>query len=369
MPDLRSMIDGKVLCAAPPRASKPSPTAQKVAETLQDPVGATRDKFQKLNEAKLNYDKLRHETLMDQIPTLSVIKHIAQTHGVMPNVGTPQLDQGQMNPNMTGNPDDPEQYDEDGNPVNMTQQPGKLQSPRPSQVGTMPGVAPGPAQSAVPPKMGMPQPGGGGGNPAKSGMGKPSPVASKGKSNPAAKKPTPGGKPAPGKNGNGKEIELHIKGSGDIGKRVLAGASNRLETQLGMGTLMAGGPGSGRRKGYGSGVISTPRNELDREQMRRAAEREERYQRMVDRHRNYGTPRNVADVMEDAKKKSVSADIGTTLHEKTDVPGDEAALNPVMRANRKRRRAAKRGWSTKSHGHLSAKEKKAHWGTVKGLKK
>lgn len=330
MPNLRDMLDEKAIYAGAPKSSKPSPTATKVAETLQDPVGATKDKFQKLNEAKLNYDQLRHETLMEHIPTLSVIKHIAQTHGVMPNVGTPQLDQGQMNPPMAQNPDDPNQVDEEGNPLDPTQ--GPLANPgmlRPSQAGFQPGVAPGPQESVRPGKLGMAKPGG------KPASNSPTPKGAK----PAVKKPGAAGKPGEGK---GKEINLKIKGSkvyaggpgsgrhavgdkvknvfnkktgtvvkeyqtghvhkgeqwvhvklddgktvhypganfeklnvtqmaaatssGDLGSRFLAGGSHRLENNLGMGilksgggdpnltgkTVQAGGPGSGRRPGFGN---------------------------------------------------------------------------------------------------------------------
>ena len=52
--NLRDMIDGRVLTAAAPVASKPSPVAKHVAGHIQDPLGATKEGFGKLQEAKLN---------------------------------------------------------------------------------------------------------------------------------------------------------------------------------------------------------------------------------------------------------------------------------------------------------------------------
>src|ERR1039458_6981246 len=196
MPNLREMIDGTTICAGAPKASKPSPVAQHVSQQIQDPLGATKQDFETLQQKKLEYDQAREKTQRNLAPVQSVLDQAAQLHGLtvgnnqqnMP--GTPSLGQGMPGqPNAQDNPE----VDEDGNPIppdqsglpsgqgqpgaqaglptgkpqpgngampqNMSQTVGKMNSNRPSQAGFQPGVAPGPAESVRPPKLGQAQPG------------------------------------------------------------------------------------------------------------------------------------------------------------------------------------------------------------------
>jgi hypothetical protein len=320
MPNLREMIDNRTICAGAPKVSKPSPVAQHVASHVQDPVGATKDTFSKLTQKKMEYDMAREEAQRNLAPVQSTLTHISQMHGIQPGMGTP----GMMPAQQPVNPDDPEQYDENGNPINMQQTTGQMNMNRPSQVGSQPGVAPGPAQSVVPPKMGMPKPG------------------QPGMQNPMAKKPA-GNKSLPGAKGPGdpkvanktkkaqnsspgKEVELHIKGSGDTGSRILAGASNRLETQLGLGMLKFGGVKSSANS------IIPKGGDLD------------------------------------LTGKTVRALASNLGNKATDMgESSEVAYNPKFAAtSRKKRKSAKKAWKARGKGHLSAKEKKALYESMSG---
>lgn len=200
VPTLRDIVDGKVILAAFPVPSaggnstasvpvskstktssnkangKASPMADHVSKHLQDPVGSTKDQFNKLQEAKSNYDMTREETQRQLSPVQAVINHVSSIHNLQPNSGVAPLGGDPNNPMAS---DDPNagQVDENGNPlppsqnpagangpgtvpVNMGQTVGKMNQSRPSLVGNQPGVSPGPQQSVVPPKAGVPKPGG-----------------------------------------------------------------------------------------------------------------------------------------------------------------------------------------------------------------
>lgn len=204
MPTLRDMVDGKVLFGAGamgmpgkpigkdtkvPTQSKSStsdvsdesasPMADHVSKHIQDPVGSTKDQFNKLQQSKADYDMTREETQRLLSPVQSVINHVSSIHNLQPNSGVSPLGGDPNNPMAS---DDPNagQVDENGNPlppskaqagggagtvpVNMGQTVGKMNQSRPSLVGNQPGVSPGPQQSVVPPKNGMPQPGNAQGN-------------------------------------------------------------------------------------------------------------------------------------------------------------------------------------------------------------
>lgn len=228
MPNLRAMIDGTTLTAGAIKAKKPSPAAQHVSDHIQDPVGATKEGFEGLQEAKLKYDMARESMQRNLAPVQSVMDHVSQVHGIQPGMGTPGLG--------NGNVDSPE-VDEDGNPIigqpGQMNQPGQLplgKSPQPGQsspmqnmnkqrpsiVGNKPGVVTGPQQSVVPKKLGQAAPGG-----------------KKAQNSPQPK----GAKPAPKGGKTGREVNVKVSASG-VG--VMAGGSTRLSTQLGLGVLRCG---------------------------------------------------------------------------------------------------------------------------------
>lgn len=174
MATIRDLLDGKELNFAA------SPLAKHVSSHLQDPVGATKDQFGKLQKARLNYDMAREETQRDLAPVQSLITHLSQMHGLDPGKPTPSMGQGvdsmggpedeldengnpTPKPGMTpgvglGNTPNPEN-DRFGNPNNMQQTVGKMNQTRPSLAGHQPGVAPMMEKQVVPPKLGMASPG------------------------------------------------------------------------------------------------------------------------------------------------------------------------------------------------------------------
>lgn len=288
MPNLRDMIDNKTIVAAgiappmpaptaapaapPPGNAKPkfgkppkggSPMANHIANHMQDPLGATKEGYQNLTQKKLEYDQAREDMQRNLAPVKSVMDHVSQIHGIQPGApagqiptpgmtpGQPQIDPmtGQpmaggpgQDPNNPGQNDNPE-LDEFGNPVNMGQTTGKMNQNRPSMAGHQPGVAPGPQQSVVPGKMGMPRPGGmqqtnkpaakpkgAGGMPGAKGPGDPK-VA--GKNNKA-------------QSNSSRQIKIHVAASNAIG---MINSTRIHEAQLGLDKLRCGGPGSGRHKG------------------------------------------------------------------------------------------------------------------------
>lgn len=336
MPNLRDMIDGTTITAAAPVPKKPSPVAQHVSNHIQDPVGATKEGFGELQDAKLKYDMEREKMQRNLAPVQSVMQHVSQVHGIQPGMGTPGMgvaDQGGMN---SDNPD----VDEDGNPIDPEQarQPGqmgqnnpimsKMNQGRPSVVGTQPGVAPGAQKQVVPQKMGMPKPGGPGASnsPQPKGAGV-KPVAK------TAKPPAKGGGKAPAKaapkgGASGREVKINVTAS----RGVLMGSERNLESQFGLGVMKCGVSGmakTARMPNPGSSTRPSLRSGTD----------------------------------------SVS-----------DKEGDPLAYNAKMNAGHKkgcmcancskamksagRSKGAKKGWSTRGKGHLSKTEKAAHYATM-----
>ena len=270
MPNLRDIIDDKVICAAAPRASKPSSVAQHVASHIQDPLGSTKQDFQDLSEKKLAYDQSRAQAQMNLAPVQSVLDHASQLHGLtiprsagmMP--GTPGMDLGQPGQGPQNN-DSNNPVDEQGNPTpgapgaiigkpmpgngknpgNMSQTTGKMNSNRPSLAGFQPGVSPGPAESVRPTKLGQAQPG------KQSARNSPQPNNSGNMYNKQAAPPK-GNRTLPGAKGPGdskvenqtkkanaksaREIKVHVSASA-IPYDINRGGSKRLETQLGMASL------------------------------------------------------------------------------------------------------------------------------------
>lgn len=242
MPTLRAILDNTTITAAAPKAIKPSPVAQHVSDHVQDPFGATKEGFQKLQQKKLEYDLERENMQRQLAPVQSVIQHVSDMHGIQPGTGTPGMMNGQ--PGNTDNPD----VDEYGNPINMGQTPGQMNQNRPSQAGFKPGVAPGFSEKqVVPGKAGMASPGG----PAARNA--PRPNAQGNTFNKMAAPPR-GNRSMPGAKGPGdkkvankgkqaqtnssRQIKVHVTASGIS---AMPGARNRLETQLGLGSLKCGG--------------------------------------------------------------------------------------------------------------------------------
>lgn len=298
MPTLREIIDGTVLAAAgiapaaPPPGNavpkgkgakgngkngngkgSPSPLAKHISDHLQDTVGATKEGFTKLQDAKTQYDMQREEMQRNLAPVQSVLDHVSQLHNLDTTPGAqidplaPYQDPNQMGgpgSNAPGSQDAAQGYDKDGNPVNMNQTVGKMNQSRPSLVGHQPGVAPGPAQSVVPGKKGLPQPGQGN-SAGRAGM--PSqpnaqfgPQAAPPKGNrsmPGAKgpgDPKVANKTNKAQNNSSRQIKVHVSAASAI---PVIKASSTIETQFGIAMLRstsikAGGPGSGRHAEHGT---------------------------------------------------------------------------------------------------------------------
>lgn len=276
MPTLRDIIDNRTIIAAAPKASKPSPVAQHIADHVQDPFSATKDGFSDLQQKRNEYDMSREKMQRNLAPVQSVIDHAALMHGLTvgsgmsnpmpgtPPMGTAGVDPNDPNADPNAMQDDPDMGGQ-GVPQNMGQQPGnKMNQARPSVVGNQPGVAPGPQQSVRPPKLGMAQPG-------KPKAGIPQPGVNK--SNPQNMQynkqaaPPKGNKSLPGAKGPGdpKNAAKNKKAQdGTTGRQIKVNVSafaERQESQFGFGMLKAGGvtssassiikaggPGSGRHK-------------------------------------------------------------------------------------------------------------------------
>lgn len=169
MPTLRNMIDGRTLIAA-------SPAAQSVSKKVVDPFGEVKDGVDELNDAQLKYEQAKSKAAMSWMPVKKVSDALDQQHGL--GLNSPDANQGYQDPNqpidpMTGMPMPPQPQAMPGqSPFGQANLANKMQPPgapgQPSPAGKMPGSAPppgmpgnpaGPAQSAVPGKMGVPQPG------------------------------------------------------------------------------------------------------------------------------------------------------------------------------------------------------------------
>jgi hypothetical protein len=351
MPTLRSMIDNTTIFAGAPKAIKPSPAAQHVADHMNDPLGATKEGFSKLTQSKLEYDQQREEMQRQLSMPQAVINHVSQVHGLQPNSGA-MNEQGQ--PGMMGqpNPDDPDAVDENGNPLppgggGQSAMPGQMpgampkgaagapltsvgQNSRPPLAG-QPGQAPGPAQSTMPPKLGVPQPGKQGMTPKGSPMGQPK-VAAKPKGAGQSFPKAPGsGKVASknnkAQNNSARQIKVHVTAS--TGNAILSGGSKNIESHMGMESLRsssvhAGGPGSGRHPGGGV-----------------------RTKRVKDMFKDYGKSGTTVRAPRGAhtlpnwdrdwtpKKEEMEAGLDA-LNEKSTDTGNEESYNPVVRAGDKK---------------------------------
>lgn len=286
MANLRQMIDGRTVHSASvapagstaspaiplPTAGKKlpkppkqvSPAAQDVAKTMQDPVGETQDQFSDLMRKQLDYNVARENMKRKLLPVQSIVQHVNDLHQL---TGDPQNPNDPMNSNM--NQDQEDAYQDPNDPNQMNDQ------PKVGQPG-MPGNPMGPAQSKVPPKMGMPAPGS-----TKAG---PPNVPGAGQSNiqtnPAAKKPAGNGS-LPGAKGPGdpkvanrnKKAQQNSTGSGRqikiaVHANVDQGARRNVFASQGFGSLKFGGvtssadvnafamPGGGTRglPGGGGGI-------------------------------------------------------------------------------------------------------------------
>jgi hypothetical protein len=198
MPTLRKMIDSGELDAA-------SPLAKQVGEHVQDPVGSTKDMFEDLGNARLEYDMKKEAAKRQLAPAKAVISHVEQLHElapdeeegydpnmVDPNTGMPMAPPpGQMAPPMGGKPP----------MAGMPAVPGKPQPmPGPGGKASYPGAGPKVPGAVVPGQMGKP----GAVPPARGAMpGQPQPGAAK----PPAAGPK---KAAPKKGASGREVKVHV---------------------------------------------------------------------------------------------------------------------------------------------------------------
>jgi hypothetical protein len=165
-----------------------SPGAKHVGSQVQDPFGQTKDMFDKVHKAKMDYELSKQNLITQTAPTRAVLDRVSQIHqldqqpvsmglgtqpGIMPNPAdaTQGFDGNgnRMNDSLGTDPAMGQEVDQSQAgtqldpasrlPQNMAQTPGQMNQNRPSQAGFQPGVSPGPAQSVRPAKMGVPQPG------------------------------------------------------------------------------------------------------------------------------------------------------------------------------------------------------------------
>jgi hypothetical protein len=371
------MIDNKTIYATAPKAKKPSPVAQHVADHMQDPLGATKDGFQDMQQKKLEYDMSREKMQRNLAPVQSVIDMASQLHGLtippggmMP--GTPAMGQGQP-----GAQDNPE-MDEDGNPLppgqsgqgqpsgpgaligkpmpgqgipgNMSQTVGNMNSNRPSLAGFQPGVSPMDQQQVRPPKLGQAQPG----NPIA--RNSPSPqgnMYNKQAASPKGSKKLPGAK-GPGdpkvanrskqaQSKSAREIKVHVSASASaIPYDTKYGSKNRLETQMGYGTLKC--------------MSMMPHSSV--------------------------TPGSSKSFAKNGAMSMLSGPASLSDKDTTDTQHD-VAYNPKLSAGGKCKKCgkkmsacsckikssghslgAKKGWSIRNKGHVSKSEKQGHYSTM-----
>src|SRR3954464_1650435 len=121
MTNIRDLVDGRDLSFA-------SPLAKHVGSHMQDPVGATKENYGKLQEAKLKYDMAREETQRGLIPVQGVITHLSQMHGLDPNMPTPGMGMG-TDPNMDPNMMDPNMMDPNDPAAGQTDEMGNHMPP------------------------------------------------------------------------------------------------------------------------------------------------------------------------------------------------------------------------------------------------
>jgi len=344
MPTLREIVDGKSLSAA-------SPMAEHVSKHVQDPVGATKDDFGKLQKAKLEYDMQREQTQRNLSPVQSVITHLSQMHGLMPDMPpTPALGQGA---NSMGGPQDPNdpnaEVDENGNPIqpgqngpqvnpNMDQTVGKMNMNRPSMVGHQPGVAPMMEKQVVPPKLGMASPG----------------------------KPQARNSPAP----NSQGMQYNRQASPPKGNRSLPGAKGPGDAKVQNRSKKAFGKSTGTKQEQSRPIKVTVHANASMPRVTTI----QASRGLAELKANAGSmpigpggalgpsgvmPGNVPKTGEpiQAKRKVHALD---ELSTKVNDPQHDVAYNPVSNMKSKGHgtsHGAKKGWSTRGKGHLSSNEK------------
>ena len=453
MPTIRELLDGKELSFAA------SPLAKHVSTHMQDPVGATKDQFGKLQDAKLKYDLAREETQRNLAPVQSVITHLSQMHGLQPDMPTPALGGGQPNSMGGVDPNDPnapppEELDENGQPIgkqqlgpdippNMDQTVGKMNMNRPTMVGHQPGVAPMMEKQVVPPKLGMASPG------KPQARNSPAPNATQGNTYNRQAAPPKGNRSVPGAKGPGdakvanrtkkafgksqgtkneldqrRPIKVTVHASASPLRTVgiaeslgLASLKFRASVRaqassmpigpggaLGPSSVMpgnvpatgqpikAGGPGSGRRPSEFGSV----KQEKQHLMLRNAGFKYENSDSDGDHYYSHPTHQDMISYSKGGWNHGMQGDGSfsklsghlSALHRMYDVdargvkaldelsdkvtndPSHDVAYNPAGSGQGMKGKGhgtshgAKKGWSTRGKGHLSAKEKSAHHGTL-----
>lgn len=383
MSTIRELLEGRDLQFA-------SPLATHVSKHVQDPVGATKDSFGKLQKAKLNYDMAREETQRNLAPVQSVITHLSQMHGLQPDMPTPAMGVG-GDPNMQ----DPNAVDEDGNPIDPAAQqtdemgnhipPGQAAQPggnlnvnRPSQMGHQPGVAPMMPGQVVPPKLGMAAPGG------KMARNSPQPKGSNPqdvKFNPTAKPPKgskqlPGAKGpgdpkvanrtkkaqnnAPGKSNSttgGRAIKIQVHASRDysvVGNIEAERSFSDLKFHASIKATGSAPIGPGGALGP-SGVMPG-NNPATGARIKSKAKKMKALDELSDKE-----PGNVQhQVAFNPKFEATGKTIDMCAKcGKMHAEGDCSKMKASGHS-----RGAKKGWSTRGKGHLSKNEKMAHYSTL-----
>lgn len=247
-----------------------SPVANHIANHFQDPLGATQEGQSNLSQKKLEYDQAREDMQRNLAPVQSVLNHISSIHGIMPGTPagqiptpgiTPGAQPGAVDP-QTGLPMDPAMAGQDPNnpggndnpdmqngvPGNMNQTPGKMNQNRPSIAGHQPGVSPGPQQSVVPGKMGMPQPGGQTNKIAAKPKGAGTIPGAKGPGDPKVSNKT---KQAQGN--SSRQVKISVAAATSCSSIPVMKASGAIESTFGLvslSTMSAAGTSSGAKKNW-----------------------------------------------------------------------------------------------------------------------
>jgi hypothetical protein len=369
MPTIRELLEGKELSFA-----ALSPAAKHVEDHLSDPLGATKEGFTDLSKKKLQYDMARENMQRQLAMPQAAITHMSLIHGLQPDMPTPALGGGQPNSMGGMDPNDPnapppEELDENGQPIgkqqlgpdippNMDQTPGKMNMNRPTMVGHQPGVAPMMEKQVVPPKLGMASPG----------------------------KPQARNSPAPNSQGN----TYNRQAAPPKGNRSVPGAKG------------PGDPKVANRSKKAFGKSQGTKNELDQ---RRPIKVTVHASASPLRTVGIGESLGLASLKFHASIKAAGASApigpGGALGPSSVMPGNVPATGQPTNIKGKRMKAldelsdkvtndpshdvaynpagsgqgmkgtghgtshgAKKGWSTRGKGHLSAKEKSAHHSTL-----
>lgn len=203
MPSLRKIIDGQhsmyMEFAAPKptdnedlEQADPKGMAKHVASNITDPLEQTKEGFEGLTNAKLNYEAQKEKMRRQLLPVQSVIQHVNQLHQLQDQYGTHPVD-----PNVQNDANMGYQEERQGVPPNMQQTPGMMQQSNPNRNVSYPGAGP---KIPTPPMGAQPaQPQSKGVAPKPKGAGQAFPKANK---KPGAKAPGPG---------QGRGITVHVK--------------------------------------------------------------------------------------------------------------------------------------------------------------